>query len=255
MKNRISLLVLMMIVVFSTICQSQKKIRTTDFSTFKKWSSQIVINGYKHGEIEDEGSINFTANFFAGTTKLIQIGVSDVSFFKSMVSPSQQVQKYIFSGNNAVFMSMPGNTFLAVEYKQFELCVNITATGKVDKAYLEAILTKANPGALYNLTASGSSGVKWPVSIPESLRIAGVTGISQLDPDGYYTEIYELKAKLSNELIEKLKNLMAKYKTTSLSESIKDGKAQLICSEAETIEQLKSQFKPGETVKFIVYIR
>ena len=65
----------------------------------------------------------------------------------------------------------------------------------------------------------------------------------------------KLKAKLSNELIEKLKALMAKFNTTSLSESMKDGKAQLICSDAETITQLQQDFKPGSTITFSYYIK
>lgn len=255
MRNKISLLAVLLIICLTSI-SAQQKIRTTDFATFKKWSSQVQMSGYKQGEVEDESSINFTANYFAGTTKLIQIGVSDISYFKTMVSPAQKAQQYLFDGKNAVYYASPENSFLAVEYKQQEFCVSVAATGKVDKAFLEAIFTKSNPKALYNLTTTSSnSSVKWPLSIPESLKLPAVINIEKLDPDGYYAEIYELKAKLSNELIEKLKALMAKYNTTSLSELIKDGKAQLICSEAETIEQLKSQFKQGESVKFIIYIK
>ena len=254
MIKRNSLLILF-VFAFLSGNMAQQKIRTTNFSTFKKWSNRISLSGYKQGEVDDESSIRYTANFFSGTTKLIQIGVSDISFFKTMISPAQKAQKYLFAGNNALFFSSPGNSFLAVEYKQIELCVNVAVTGKVEKSFLEAILTKANPNALYNLTASGNADVKWPASIPVTLRLTGVTNIDKLEPDGYYSEIYELKARLSNELIEKLKTLMAKYKTTSLSEAIKDGKAELICSEAESVDQLKEQFKQGETVKFIVYVK
>jgi len=254
MKNKINLVVVFMVVI-STIAFGQQKIRTTDFPTFKKWSSEIVINGYKQGDVEDENSINFIANYFAGTTKLIQLSVCDISFFRTMASPTQQSQKYLFGSNNALFFSSPENSFLAVEYKQSELCVSIAATGKVEKAFLETILTKSNPNALYNLSASGSKGIKWPASIPESFKITNVVSIEKAEPDGYYTEIYELNAKFSNELINNLQALMAKHNTSSLSESIKDGKAQLICADAETIDQLKEQFKQGQLVKFIVYIK
>lgn len=254
MTKKISLLVLLLIMC-STSIFSQQKIRTTDFPTFKKWSSQLQISGYKQGEIEDESSINYTANYFSGTTKLIQISVSDISSFRTMVSPAQKAQKYLFDGNNAVYYTSPENSFLAVEYKQQEYCVSIAATGKVDKAFLESIFTKANPKALYSLSASSNSDLSWPKSIPASFRLTNVTDIEKMSPDGYYTEIYELKAKLSNELIEELKGLMAKYKTTLLSESISEGKAQLICSDAETIEQLKEHFKLCEKIKFMIYIK
>jgi acetylglutamate kinase len=170
-----------------------------------------------------------------------------------MVSPAQKAQQYLFDGNNAVYYNSSDNSFLAVEYKQQEYCVSIAATGKVDKAFLESILTKANPKVLYSLSASSSSDISWPKSIPASFRLTNVTDIEKMSPDGYYTEIYELKAKLSNELIEELKGLMAKYNTTSLSESIKEGNAQLICTDAETIDQLKEQFKQGEIVRFMIY--
>ncbi len=254
MKNKISLLAVLLIMCF-TLISAQQKIRTTDFATFEKWSSQVQINGYKQGEVEDESSINYIANYFSGTTKLIQIGVSDISHFRTMASPAQKAQLYLFDGNNAVYFASPENSFLAVEYKQQELCVSVAATGKVDKVFLEAILLKSNPKSLYNLSLSSSSSVKWPASIPESLKIPNVISIEKLEPDGYYTEIYELKSKLNNELIEKLKALMGKYNTTSLSESIKEGKAQLICTDAETIDQLKEQFKLGEIVRFMIYIK
>jgi len=254
MVNKISLLAVLLIMCLTPIF-AQQKIRTTNFDTFKKWSNQVQISGYKQGEVEDESSINYTANYFSGTTKLIQIGVSDISSFRTMVSPAQKVQKYIFDGENAIYLASPENSFLAVEYKQQELCVIVAATGKVDKEFLETILTKSNPKALYDLSASSSSSVKWPASIPESLKLPNAISIEKFDPDGYYAEIYELKAKLSNELIEKLKALMAKFNTTSLSESMKDGKTQLICSDAETITQLQQDFKPGSTITFSYYIK
>lgn len=254
MTKKFNLLVVTVIMCLTSMF-AQQKIRTTDFPTFKNWSSQVQISGYKQGEMEDESSINYTANFFSGTTKLIQISVSDISSFRTMVSPAQKAQKYLFDGNNAVYYTSPDNSFLAVEYKQLELSVIVAATGKVDKAFLETILTKSNPKALYNLSASNSSSLKWPASIPESLKLPNAISIEKLQPDGDYSEIYELKAKLSNELVERLKALMRKYNTSSLSEPINEGRALLICSEADTIEQLKEQFKQGASVKFIYYIK
>lgn len=252
MKTRIYLAFVVW-VMFSGMGEAQQQLRTTDFTTFKKWSSQIVINGYKQGETEDEGS-NFIANYFSGTSKLIQISVSDVSSFKFMAAPGQASQKYQLGGNNAVYFATADNSLLAVEYKNVELCVSVAITGKVERVFLENILTKANPTQLYNLS-SGNSDLKWPSSIPASFRLTTVVSIEKTEPDGDYKEMYELKAKFSNELIDNLKRLMEKFDTSSLSESLHDGKAQLICLDGETIDQLMEQFKPGQQVKFMVYIK
>lgn len=65
----------------------------------------------------------------------------------------------------------------------------------------------------------------------------------------YHIWFYDLKNQT------KINTLMAKFNTTSLTESIKVGNVQLICSEVETFEQLKEQFKQGETVEFTIYIK
>lgn len=251
MKNIILLLVLSVCI---TSNYAQQKVRTTDFATFKKWSNQVQINGYKQGEVEDESSINYTANYFSGTTKLIQISVSDISHFNTSVSPAQKAQKYLLNGNNAVYYASPENSFLALEFKTQELCVSVAATGKVDKAFLENIITKANPALLISKTVNNDK-INWPLSIPASLKIPGAITITKQDPDGVFKESYLVSAKLTPELLSTLKTMMGKYNTNSLTDGIKEKNVQLICSDAEDIQQLTETFKSGQGVSFIYYIQ
>jgi hypothetical protein len=48
---------------------------------------------------------------------------------------------------------------------------------------------------------------------------------------------------------------MSKYKTETLADAFKEKNVQLICSDAENINQLTETFKNGEDITFIYYIQ
>ena len=253
MKNTIRLLV-MFIAICATTVSAQQKVRTTDYATFQSWASQIVIPQYKLAECENESELNYTANFAAGTTKMLQLSVQDIGMFKTNAQPINGAVQYIFNGRNASFMSSPDASYLVVEFKENEICVGVATTGKVEKSFLENIITKANP-LLLKLKSASIDQTNWPLSIPAALKIPGVISITKQDPDGTFKESYLVTAKLSPELLSTLKTMMSKYNTNSLTDGIKEKNAQLICSEAEDIQQLTETFKNGQGINFIYYIQ
>jgi hypothetical protein len=253
MRNIIRLLVMFIAICVTTVSAAQS-IRTTDYATFQSWARQIAIPQYKLAECENESELNYTASFAAGTTKMIQLSVQDIGMFKTNAQPINGAVQYLFNGRNASFMSSPDASYLVVEFKENEICVGVATTGKVEKSFLENIISKSNPLALKSKLVSLDL-TNWPTSIPAVLKIPGVTQITKQDPDGVFKETYKATAKLSPELVNALKILMSKYKTETLADAFKEKNVQLICSDAENINQLTETFKNGEDITFIYYIQ
>lgn len=239
--------------LLSTVLTMSQAIRTVDYATFQSWARQIAIPQYKLAECENENELNFTAAFAAGTTKMIQISVQDIGMFKTNAQPINGTVKCTFNGRNAAFMSSPDASYFVVEFKENEICVGVATTGKVEKSFLENIITKANPLLLKSKSVNMNL-INWPIAIPAALKIPGVTTITKQAPDGIFKETYKAVAKMSPELIVTLKSLMSKYNTRTLTDGIKEKNVQLICSDAENMQQLNETFKNGQDINFIYYV-
>lgn len=253
--KKITISILLSVITLTVM--AQQKIRTTNYAIFQNWAKQINISGYKPGGVENEDDNSYVAMFMSGTNRFIQLRVGDISQFKNSTPAALKPQNYTFEGKNASYLYYAETSMLAVAYTDMELCVMVSSTGKVEKAILESILKQSNPAKLKALTSLNAekSSINWPAKIPAVLKLHDAKSIRKNDPDGYYSEIYEVKVPFSNSLITQLEGLMKKYACTTLSESIVEGNTQLICSSGETVEQLKEQFKTGEEVSFMYYIK
>ena len=239
--------------LLSTVLTMSQAIRTVDYETFQSWARQIAIPQYKLAECENENGLNYTAALAAGTIKMIQISVQDIGMFKTNAQPINGIVKCIFNGRNAAFMSNNDASYLVVEFKENEICVGVATTGKVEKSFLENIITKANPLLLKSKSASIDQ-TNWPIAIPAALKIPGVTTITKQAADGIFKETYKVIAKMIPEIISTLKSLMSKYNTKTLTDGIKEKNVQLICSDAENMQQLTESFKNGQVINFIYYV-
>ena len=96
-------------------------------------------------------------------------------------------------------------------------------------------------------------GVKWPEIVPADMRISNVLTIKSLGTDGTFKDVIEVTATMGPELVATVQTILKKYSGTL--GSTETAKLIFICVEAENLTQLGENFKKGQPVKFIYYVK
>ena len=95
--------------------------------------------------------------------------------------------------------------------------------------------------------------MKWPGVISADMQISNVESIESSGSDGTYKDVIQVKATMSPALITSVQNILTKYQGELTLTSTPN--LDFICSEAESMEQLQQDFKPGALVTFMYYIK
>lgn len=231
---------------------AQSKLQVS-FADFQAWTKQISIAGYPLLESEQDGS-DYTVMLGSGPNKAFQIRLMAMGSFNDYKMISKDAAVYTLSGFKSVNYTYAGTTILTLELPKAQASITFAMGGTVPKATMEGLALKSN---LQNLKVSTSAanapGVKWPEIIPADMRIGNVQSITSLGDDGTYKDVIEVKATLNQVLISSVEAILKKY-NGELSLTSTD-KLDFICSVAESLPQLKADFKNGETVSFMYYIK
>jgi hypothetical protein len=223
------------------------------FIDFQAWAKEIKITGYKLFGCEQDGA-DYTAMLGGGPEKFFQIRLMNISQFSEYKMVSKDAAIYNFNGYKAVSYTFANNTVLTIELPQAQAAITFAMGGKIAKSNMEELASKSN---LLNLKASklgaNTPGVKWPDFIPSDMRLNSVESVKQLGSDGTYKDVIEVKATMGQQLIESIQSILKKYGGNL--NPLNTEKLDFICSEAENIDQLKSDFKNGQLVSFIYYIK
>ena len=207
-------------------------------------------------ESEQDGS-DYSAMFGSGPEKALQLRIFNIGQFGEYKSVAKQTPVYTWNGYKAVYYEFSGVTFLTLELPDVKLGISFGMNGKIAKATIEDIATKAN---LKNLKAGNSmapgvlpSGINWPGVIPADMWVSDVNSIESLGSDGTYKDVIQVKTTMTPALIVSVQNILKKFKGELSLTSTQ--KLDFICSDAESIDQLQQDFKPGSTVTFLYYIK
>jgi hypothetical protein len=244
-------------ILILTIVQVNAQARlTVSYSDFVSWAKQIKISGYPFVESEQDGS-DYSAMFGSGPEKALQVRVYDMGRFGEYKSVAKQAPVYTWNGYQAVYYEFSGVTFLSLQLPEVQLAILYGINGKATKTAMEDIAAKSNLKNLKsNKTAEASvlpTGVKWPDAIPADMWLSNVESIESSGSDGTYKDVIQVKATMSPALITSVQNITTKYNGELTLTSTQ--KLDFICSEAESLEQLQQDFKPGTLVTFIYYIK
>lgn len=241
------------ILVFSAVFADAQSRLAVSYSDFQTWAKQITIAGYPFSESEQDGA-EYTAVLASGPTKALQLRVADINKFDEYKMMNKEAVPYTWNGYKTVYFNFAEVTFLVVALPEAEVSVTFGISGKTNKAAIEELASKTNLQKLKPAKAGTvASGVKWPEIVPADMRISNVESIQAMGTDGTFKDVIEVKATLRPELITTLEAILKKYKGT-LS-STESPKVTFICAEAEDIKQLRENFKNGESVKFIYYVK
>ena len=241
------------IFVFSALFANAQAKLAVSYSDFQTWAKQIKITGYPFMESEQDGA-EYTAMLGSGPAKALQLRVADINKFDEYKMMKKEAVPYTWNGYKAVNFFFSDVTFLVVALPEAEVAITFGVSGNVTKAAMEEMASKSNlqglkpakPGAI-------APGVKWPEIVPVDMRISNVLSIKALGGDGTYKDVIEVTATMGLELVTTVQAILKKYNGT-LS-STETAKLIFICSEAEDLTQLGANFKKGEPVKFIYYIK
>lgn len=249
MKRIITALIFALV---STASFAQAKLPVT-FADFQAWAKQIKIAGYPLIESEQDGA-DYSAMLGSGPNKAFQIRLMGINRFEEYKMTNKDAVVYTLNGFNAVNYTFANVTFLTLELPRAQASITYAMNGKISKVTMEDLALKSN---LQNLKATTSAtnapGVKWPQIIPADLQISNVESIKSLGTDGTYKDVIEVKATMCPALISSVEILLNKY-NGELNLTSTD-KLDFICQEAESLPQLKQDFKNGETVSFMYYIK
>ena len=223
------------------------------FPDFQAWAKQIKISGYQFIECAQDGA-DYTAMLGSGPAKFFHIRLVDISRFNEYKMICKDATVYTFNGYKAVNYTFANNTLLTIELPQAQTAITFAMSGKIAKSTMEELASKSN---LPNLKASKSGtnapGVKWPDFIPEDMRLSGVELLKSSGSDGTYKDVIEVKATMGPQLVESIQSILRKHEGEL--NLINTEKLDFICSEAENIDQLKANFKNGQLVSFMYYIK
>jgi hypothetical protein len=239
-------------VLTATSLSAQSKLQVS-YSDFQVWAKQLKIAGYPFIESEQDGA-DYSAMFGSGPTKAFQLRALDIERFGEYKMTNKEAAVYTLNGYKAVYFNFGGATMLVVELPQAQLALTYAMNGKIAKATMEDLVLKSN---LQNLKTSSftanAPGVKWPEVIPADLRITGVESITSQGSDGTYKDVIEVQARMSLALVASVEAILKKYNgELSLTQT---PKVDFLCGAAESIEQLKTDIKNGESVTFMYYIK
>lgn len=223
------------------------------FSDFQAWAKQIKISGYQFIECAQDGT-DYTAMLGSGPAKFFQIRLGDISRFNEYKMICKDAAVYTLNGYKAVNYTFANNTLLTIELPQAQAAITFAMNGKIAKSVMEDLASKSNlPNLKVSKQAANAPGVKWPAIIPEDMRISNVESIKTLGTDGTYKDVIEVKATMGPQLVESIQAILKKHEGELYL--INTEKLDFICSEAENIDQLKANFKNGQLVSFIYYIK
>ena len=241
------------IFVFSAVFANAQARLAVSYSDFQTWAKQIKITGYPFVESEQDGA-EYTAMLGSGPTKALQLRVAGIDKFDEYKMMKKEAVPYTWNGYKAVNFFFSEVTFLIVALPDAEVAVTFGISGTVSKSAIEEMASKSN---LQNLKpvkpGTIAPGVKWPEMIPADMQISRVESIKSLGTDGTFKDVIEVKATMGPELVATVQTILKKYNGT-LS-STETAKLIFICAEAEDLKQLGENFKKGESVKFIYYIK
>jgi hypothetical protein len=241
------------IFVFSAVFADAQARLAVSYADFQTWAKQIKIAGYPFMESEQDGA-EYTAVLASGPTKALQLRVSDINKFDEYKMMNKEAVAYTWNGYKTVNFYFAEVTFLIVALPEAEVTVTFGCSGKVAKTAMEDMAAKSNlqnlkpekPGAM-------ASGVVWPAIIPNDMKISNIQSIKSLGADDTFKDVIEVTATMRPELLTSIDAILKRYNGT-LS-STETAKLIFICGEAEDLKQLKENFKNGESVKFIYYVK
>jgi hypothetical protein len=239
-------------VISAVFALAQAKLAVS-FADFESWAKQIKITGYPFVESEQDGA-EYTAMLGSGPTKALQLRVAGIDKFDEYKMMKKEAVPYTWNGYKTVSFFFSEVTFLIVALPEAEVAVTFGISGNVTRAVVEDLAAKSN---LQNLKPAKpgtiAPGVKWQEIIPTDMRISNVQSIKSLGADDTFKDVIEVTATMRSELLTSIDAILKKYNGT-LS-STETAKLIFICAEAEDIKQLRENFKNGESVKFIYYIK
>ncbi|MEI6050995.1 MAG: hypothetical protein WCS03_19065 [Bacteroidota bacterium] len=241
------------IFIFSAIFADAQAKLAVSYSDFQAWAKQIKITGYPFMESEQDGA-EYTAMLGSGPTKALQLRVAGIDKFDEYKMMKKEAVPYTWNGYKTVNFNFSDITFLIVALPEAEVAITFGVSGNVAKAAMEEMASKSN---LQNLKpvkpGTIAPGVKWPEIVPADMRISNVLSIKTLGTDGTFKDVIEVKATMGPELVATIQAILKKYNGT-LS-STETAKLIFICGEAEDLKQLGENFKKGEPVIFIYYVK
>lgn len=249
MKRKVIALIFALL---STVSFAQVKLMVT-FSDFQAWAKQITIAGYPLIESEQDGS-DYTAVLGSGPNKAFQIRLMAIGSFNDNKMIKKDAAVYTLNGLQAVNYTYANTTMLTLELPQAKASITFAMSGTVPKATLEGLALKSN---LLNLKAVNPAtnvpGIIWPQVIPTDMQISNVISIKSLGSDGTYKDVIEVKAIMNPTLVSSVEILLKKY-NGELNFTSTD-RLDFICMDAESLDQLKQDFKNGETISFMYYVK
>ena len=244
------------ILIFTSVITFAQAKLTVSYPDFVSWAKQIKISGFPFVESEQDGN-DYSAMFGSGPEKALQLRVYDIERFSEYKSVAKQAPVYTWNGYQTVYYEFSEITFMSLQLPEVQLTILFGINGKVTKATMEDIVAKSN---LKNLKSNKSTeasllpaGVKWPDMIPADMWISNVESIESLGSDGTYKDVIQVKATMGLVLITSVQTILEKY-NGDLSLTSTD-KLDFICAVAESLTQLQQDFKSGESVTFLYYIK
>lgn len=238
--------------LLSTVSFAQVKPLVT-FSDFQAWAKQITIAGYPLIESEQDDS-DYTAMLGSGPNKAFQIRLMAIGSFNDYKMIKKDAAVYTLNGLQAVSYTYANTTMLTLELPQVQASITFAMSGTVPKATMEGLALKSN---LLNLKAVNPAinvpGIIWPQVIPADMQISNVKSIKSLGSDGTYEDVIEVKAIMNPTLVTSVEILLKKY-NGELNFTSTD-RLDFICMVAESLDQLKQDFKNGETISFMYYVK
>ncbi len=229
------------------------------FDAFTDWVSGLGIQGYQFMEAEKEGDtefnepVNYTAKFAnMQTRQMVSFSLHNIKEFQRYASFDEPVQ---INGMRVVFSSQG-------EGKLLMLIAEIPGLPAAAELLFFPTGTREKASSIFNTInfeplISASGRVSWPSEIPEDARInANVLQISKstASTDGYQYE-YTVSVAMDSGLIDELKRLQSRYNTFGLDVIKVDKLLDIVCADAQDIENLKKYKREHETVSFIYYVK
>lgn len=243
-----------------TQANSQGFYDTISIDDFGNWASEQNLPGYNFMQYDSEGDADYGEEVsysavFSGNARMLNLGLESASAFgaSKLYVSSGQGEKFELGGHDAVYVKNEGArtmSFVYVSRPDLAATLTIMTSPAVSIDELKDLYAELD---FSGLAAGGA--VSWPGEIAAESRLnCKIISIEKqkYPSDGYSSE-FAVQAVMSDALLDEISRLTGKFGGELYS--MKTPGVDVVCAEAETLDDLKAIKNPGETVEFRYYVK
>ncbi len=245
---------------FSTRSNSQGFYDAISIDDFGNWASEQNLPGYNFMQYDSEGDAEYGEKVsysavFSGNSGMLNLGLESASSFEGskLYVSSGQGEELELGGRDAVYIKNEGArtmSFVYVSRSDLAATLTIMTSPAASIDELKDLYAELDFSGL-----SDAGAVSWPNEIAAESRLnCKIISIEKqrYPTDGYSSE-YVVQAVMNDELIDEVGRLTDAFGGALFL--IKTPGGDVVCAEAETLDDLKAIKTPGEAVEFRYYVK